>query len=397
MGVSDFAGPARIGLSFSHAPNTVDPGALSGVRSGRECVSFLLLVVALTLSAGACGENAHDAARPDDLSHTGLATPVDSVTGELLAAPDTLGLATDLLAVGPYLLANDALGPPYFHLFSAATGERLLSAGEEGSGPGEFSSLKYMAQGPGPGRRVSLFDLSQGRLTFVGLPGGDELEQNLDFTDDLLGETISLYEASSHYPVWVDDSTLVATGMFADGRLGVMDRAGDLRTQVGPLPAPGRDEPPLVRQQAYQSTLVRHPRRDLLALGTRYGSQLLIVRPDGTVRDTARTPFDFRPAFHVADGDRMSLEQDTRLGYVDLAATDGRLYGLFSGRLLQGSEDASLAHHVHVFSWDGRLRRILRVDEGLIAIEAAGDSILYGSSMRPVPAIRRYTRPGGDP
>lgn len=355
---------------------------------------FLLFLSFLACADGRSGPSPSSTKAAEGIA---VDVPVDTLEGEVLARPDTMGAATDLLLVQGLLVANDAFGPPFFHIFSPATGKRLLAAGEGGSGPGEFSSLKYMDVLPGTDRVVSLSDLTQGRITIVEFPPASEMGPDLS-AEDLVRETIPLHSTAPIYPVWLDDTTMVATGVFPEGRLGVLDGEGGLRDQVGALPAYDDTVPPRVLQQAYQSTLVKHPGRDLLALATRYGSSVQVLDPGGELVASAATPHSFEPEFHVADrrGNAvMSLEDDTRVGYVDVAATADRIYALFSGRLQrEAGRDAGLGDRVHVFTWEGELTRVLAADAGLTAIAVAGDSVVYGSSVHPVPAIRRYRLAG---
>jgi hypothetical protein len=93
--------------------------------------------------------------------------------------------------------------------------------------------------------------------------------------------------------------------------------------------------------------------------------------------------------------ERRSPGEDLRFGYVDATATNTSLYGLYSGRArgeLPGY--AFYGTFVHEYDWEGRLRRVFKLDAYAIGIAVDPEgSTLYASRLYPTPAILRYRLP----
>ncbi len=91
----------------------------------------------------------------------------------------------------------------------------------------------------------------------------------------------------------------------------------------------------------------------------------------------------------------MGSGDDLRFGYVDVATTESRVYGLFSGRLRgEYPKAATYAREVHVFDWTGRLETVIHLDSDAIAIAVdERDDTLYTIRHDPLPAIMKYGLP----
>jgi hypothetical protein len=119
---------------------------------------------------------------------------------------------------------------------------------------------------------------------------------------------------------------------------------------------------------------------------------------DGSPVRTVTGPVGFLPVYQTASRagyPEMQTGNDLRFGYVDATASNGAIYGLFSGRArgeLPGY--AFYGTFVHEYDWDGKLRRIFKLDAYAIgiAVDPAGKT-LYAARLYPTPAILRYTLP----
>jgi hypothetical protein len=92
----------------------------------------------------------------------------------------------------------------------------------------------------------------------------------------------------------------------------------------------------------------------------------------------------------------MASGDDLRFGYVDVATTGSRIYGLFSGRRRGDFPrgQAVYARQIHVFDWAGELEAVLDLDSDVIAIAAdERDRVLYAIRHDPLPAIVKYELP----
>lgn len=342
----------------------------------------------------ACGADSARTGRdvPDELDHSGLgAQPLEGAT---LYADSSLGLAGNLAVLEDKLVVLDAYGDSAIHVLRRADGELLHRFGRRGQGPGEFDGPRSADPVPGRNDAFWVFDAALRRLTLVELTSGNgvatvdrDVFVNLDANTTLLD------------PVLVDNG-FVSAGFFSGGRLGRFDANGELIETVGEIPETTvGDFPAVVRQQAYQPKLRPNPSRTMLVLATRHSDQLEIYQMDGTPVRRVYGPFRFEPtSFDMGQrGEWIGMipEPDLRFGYVGVAATDDRIYALFSGRTNGAFErEAPYAEYVHVYDWDGEFHGVLKLDRASlgIAVDPQGRE-LYLTTEDPEPAVRVYPLP----
>ena len=314
----------------------------------------------------------------------------DTLRGSVVFDGEELSRPQEVEVVGGWLLVGDVPRPRALHVIDRAQGRHLASWGREGRGPGEFLSL-WGIQREGRSDRVWLYDPGQTRLTLLDVSalvgGGDPLVEVLRLQTDFVPMTA----------VWVGDSAIVSSGLFADGRFARFDRGGVLRSVAGPLPSARDGTPAAVAQHAYSGTLVAHPERSLIAIATRHADRLEIHHVDGRPIRTARGPLGFEPVYEVkiVEGHpNMATGDELRFGYVDAAAEGEHIYALYSGRTRGEPGKSHFGGEVHVFDWEGRLLRILPLDERALAIAVDPDErTLYTIRHDPEPAVLRYELP----
>lgn len=345
------------------------------------------IVTILCLVTG-CG--ARDA-EPGRESATQRVAASDTLVAEVLFDGDALGRPQSIGVLDDWLLVSDVPRPHALHVIRRSDGQHLKSWGREGGGPGEFRNLWSIQ--PADSAGAWLYDPGQTRLTLLDVPAllagnGNPIRRAVNLRADLMPMTA----------LWASDTLLVSSGMFERGRLAMFDGAGRLRGTAGPLP-PARDGvPAAVAQHAYSGTLALHPSRPLVAIGTRHADRVEIYAADGRLVHVAQGPRGFEPAYevHVRGGTpAMASGGDMRFGYVDMAAAGEHLYALYSGH--SRDERPGQAHYggeVHVFDWDGRLRRILPLDHLALALTVSPDEqTLYTVRHNPAPAVLRHALP----
>jgi hypothetical protein len=151
----------------------------------------------------------------------------------------------------------------------------------------------------------------------------------------------------------------------------------------------------LVLQHAYHIKLAATPSRTLFAVATRHADQVEIYRADGTRLTLANPPFGFFPEIVVQERGgtpALATGPDLRFGYIDAAATETRLYVLFSGRTRRGFPGtAHYGKYVHVYDWAGSLSEVFQLDAAALAIATNPDTQdLYAIRHHPTPAVIRY-------
>jgi hypothetical protein len=340
--------------------------------------AFPLLVAGAVAFASACGETPRNAADPLPL------------TGTVLHQSDALGQPSALALSGPYLVVLDGLGAPAVHVLRRTDGVRVAAAGREGEGPGEYRGPRGLQAGAGGS--VWVFDVELQRLTRLDLAGlrGDSVPPPAEMVTFGAG-------VLPMSPQWVGDA-LVSPGLYDTGRLGWFDRAGRFLRTTGALPPPETGAPPRVVQHAYTGTLAVRPDGARMAVGTRHADRLEIYDAAGTLLHLVRGPRPFEPVFQVAVAQGqpyMASGDELRFGYVDVAATDRAVYALYSGRTRGGAPGvASFGRAVHVYGWDGRLRRTLALDADVLGIAVDEEARrLYATRHDPSPAVLSYPLP----
>lgn len=356
----------------------------------------LLLPVVL----GACEVRPrHISAEPAEMSHAAFA-PVGTES-RVVYDGETLALPIGIEVVGEHLVLLDGAADSMITVLRRSDGALVRTFGRRGEGPGEYKGLWSVDAGDGlvPGRvgEKAAGPAAETDQTFWIYDVGLRRLTHIDLDRDFAGGRSDVYSihldanATVLDPIWLD-TIVVGIGFFQDGRLAHFDATGKLLRMVGTVPAGDEDVPAEVIQHAYQSRLKAKPDRTLLAVVTRHADRLEIYRPDGTLEAAADPPFGFDPRFVVRQrGERlvMATGEDLRFGYIDLATTDDRIFALFSGRTRAGFPGvANFGEYVHVYDWNGTLRRVLRLDHSAlgIAVDPAGQ-ILYTLRHDPTPAV----------
>jgi hypothetical protein len=315
--------------------------------------------------------------------------------GTVIATGDYLDQPGQLAVVGDRLVVLDRSAPKV-HVFQLPGGQRVRSFGQNGEGPGEFRSARHVqpdARHPGD---AWIFDLSLRRMTRLRLVGTAE---------PVVQEVVNLDDGGGVFlhPVWLTDTTFVASGIYpmhADGRLMLAGRTGGFIRMIGQPPQhPGAAAiPTTVLQHAYEGPVTVSPDRSRFAIATRQADRVEFFRSDGTPVAQVVGSTGFLPQFETsqrADGVAMATGDDLRAGYVDLASTDKHVFALFSGkRRDEAGSRTFFGGQVYVFDWAGRIVARLGLDEPALTIALSPDErLLYAIRHEPEPSVVRYALP----
>lgn len=324
---------------------------------------------------------------PDqDLSYD--AFRVDTVTGTTILDSTHVENPYDLAVSAGRLFVLEQYPPPVLRVVEIGTWRVESRAGRQGQGPGEVMVPWRVFVGPNGAPWI--YDSGQRRIVRL---------YQIDTTGALRPdeETINL---ESPFPIksisWLTDTTLVANGFFDDERFGLFRADGKLLKHFGGVPEwPGPVALPF-RNHFNEVEIAVHPSRELFVAAKRHTSEIEILDFDGKLKVLVKTPFDFRSSVNITStgqGYGLSWDSSWRQGYIDVAATEDRIFALFSGRTLgRYGTDAAYGEYVHVFDWEGELHRILRLDMDAFALAVEkNNSVFYTVSYDDArPVVRRY-------
>jgi hypothetical protein len=252
-----------------------------------------------------------------------------------------------------------------------------------GGGPGEFLWAK--SADPAGGSNVWINDLQAGRITLYDMGAGKEVRT--------LRTPVGLFE-----PVRLGD-TLVSNGLFPGEILRFfVENRSELRQVRAAAPSPFGREHPDVRMILNRTTLAASPSRQRLVAAFFYANRLEFYDRHGRRTALAAGPRDFPPTYRVVPDPRERLMRwvptdETRYAYMDVAATDARVYALFAGRRSGGIRnlDAFDGTEVHVFDWSGRLVEVMPLDVPVTHIVVDGAAhTLYGLRRDPYPIVVQF-------
>lgn len=362
-----------------------------------QLVGLFLLVSSAALAQGVLQRRPASQAgtMPTSATRALEGTRQDTATlrGRTLFRGEPLAIPTAIASVGPYLVLLDAASDFKLTVVRKLDGLVAWRLGRTGRGPGEFIGPYSMDVAAEQQRTLWVYDLSLRRLTRVRLP------ERVDMTPTMDSTLLLLSGASILNPIWIGDTVLVALGFFDSGRFGYFSPSGRLLRTAGALPPGDPRVPVAVRQHAYQSSMKANRQRSLLAVGTRHASHFVVYRLDGSVVAQAEGDVPFEARYVVRQGTGgpvMGTDIDLRFGYVDIATSDRYIFALFSGRTREAFPGrATSGEWVHVYDWNARLVRRLRLDgeAGAIAADDSG-SVLYAIQLEPEPRVRAYSLRG---
>lgn len=320
--------------------------------------------------------------------------PTIDIEAEVISEADVLGLPSDIIVVGNFVVVSDQAGQPFLHVFDGRDGSLLTSFGRKGGGPGEFKMAPKLMRIPGTPNRLAVLDVGLGRLTEFDLRDPPASLAEPVVTPLNLDKLV--YEMQL-----LRDGQAVGLGLFEEGRIAFLNlQTGRVRfSGSAPTPREGEEAlPPGFIQYAYQANLAVSPDGGIIVAALRRGSTLEFFDSAGSVLESREGPYTF-PVDFVVDGgsgdQAYRAGEMNRYGYVDLDAAESGIWGLFSGRSEEAyGNDSWLAEYIHHFSWDGDFVRAFHLSRPLVAVGIDDEeSTIFGVATDPSPALVRIVVP----
>ena len=298
----------------------------------------------------------------------------DTLTAEPFAFSTALARPNGIVVDGPRIWVSDYAGNPELHVFSAASGELIVSLGRRGDGSGEFRG--------NAGEFQTLPDDTG--VVWVFAPAGQRVVR----VDDDLPSTEWRAVALEIPPyvmrlVWIDAATAVGITSTEDPMFVAFDSLGT-RIQATRGRFPGPEVAPVQERMKAGITAFGICPKPTGEGFIRYHHHF--GRVDSFGRDAAAAtlfdvPFPSEPIF---DTDREGRPRFTpeQIHYVGCAIGDSHYYLVYSGLPIDlQHQGADAGSHIHIFDNDGRLYRVMHLDSPVskIAVDESG-GWLYGNS-----------------
>ena len=140
------------------------------------------------------------------------------------------------------------------------------------------------------------------------------------------------------------------------------------------------------RLLAYTGSFEYNHEGNSIAFAVKYGECLDFLNYNEGVVDRSKSVFNRLPKYSIRNGSDNSISspysKENETGYIDVTSTKEHLYGLYSGRSLNGhGEYCFFAQIVHVYNWKGELKEKILVDSDMSLIEIYNSEFIVGISL----------------
>ncbi len=349
----------------------------------------LLLAFVLSVALGGCVFSSSSPPSPFLVEFSTDTLLTHALQGDLFIDSDSLGLPTDMVVGKKYIFIGDPQADHSVAIFDKESGDFVAQTGVKGEGAREISFLWSMSFKPGsdagwvydPPRTAKYLEDTTITTKSLRLTGG---EHPMD-------------------PVWVIGDTIISSGLYESGRLGLYAPNGEFIRTLGSIPEGEPDIPVSVLQYAYEAILKTN------STGTRIvaaslNTDRIEIFDTSKMLHLVRGPGFHEPLFSVAGpafeggGPRTIIESETTQGYVSVAVTDQFIFALYSGRtrgwIRSQAYYSPPGRIAVVFTWTGTPVGVLELQDGAVQIGVARDGeYLYAIYRRPIPMVLRYEVP----
>lgn len=253
-------------------------------------------------------------------------------------------------------------GDNFLLALDGVTGDVVRVGGPKGQGPGELMVVSSIDVDPRFAKAISVYDSDAYRVTMYSYE-----TESLEPVSYLVHDDA----ARTGTGCWLGENRFVINGYFDDHVLRYYDVADDGRVLelertagVGVI----EDEPPEVLRFLNMNHLAVRPDGTRVAVAYVAANRLQIYDDAGSLLVETGGPQEIQPTY--LDRTPFPLTINGPAGYVQVAASDKHVYALFSGR---GGEWSGYSDTVHVFSWDGELVEILKLEKRIVFMSVTAD------------------------
>jgi len=347
-------------------------------------LTALLMVV---LSGGGCVD--FESARPLSPRLTEFSADTllaHDLQGELFISGEYLEMPTDISIGQRFVYIGDPYADSAVAVFDRDSGDFVANTATKGEGPQEIPHLRSLSFRTGSD---SGWVYSQGLAKYL---------DSASITKKMLRLTGS---GAPLDPVWVGGDSIISTGLYETGRLGVYTPTGKFTKTIGDIPGEA-SVPGSVRQYAYEAIARSNSKGNRIVIASLNTDRIEIFSPSEMLH-LIRGPMFHEPLFNIANPDsdgnpQTVIESETTQGYVSIAVNDQHIYALYSGRTRGWVRSQGYfsppGQTVIVFAWSGTPVGILGLQDGAVQIGVSGDGqFVYAVYRRPTPMVLRYETP----
>lgn len=293
-----------------------------------------------------------------------------ALAGVRITASPSIGRPSQIGVVGNKLWLSDRSGDPYLHLIDLTSRTIVRSLGQGGEGPGDFHGITRFSVRGDAASTIWASDPGLRRMTVLTeLPTPPEL-----FTLPTGVTPLDL--------VWLTNDVVLGIGDFDTNRV-ILANAKTHQVRIVPGELLGADSISIGPRRDLSTGFLVCPSADAGRFGMAFvgAGRIDIHDTSGRLIARARVPFPSNGEFTRDDTGRWHARYTWRY-YADCVGTKRYLYALFAGHRTDarpGDGTIVSARDVHVFSWQGELLQVFRLDHMASAIAIAGDTVLYAA------------------
>ncbi|MFN3872180.1 MAG: BF3164 family lipoprotein [Ignavibacterium sp.] len=287
-----------------------------------------------------------------------------------------LGFPTEVFVIDSLLIVIDKkpqVGYKFINMFSF-DGQFKFSYTDKGTGPKEMINPKSIDFDPFDKEKFWIFDASLYRFI------------KLSLKTMMIENYISINRGLPYNAVKLSNGNISSLGYgLTTGRFALHDSTGQFIKEVGEIPPGIMNNIPIpVHLVAFQGKCRKSPDNSKIIISSRFTDMIEVYLVDGTLIKRFFGPLNKLPVYEtvkVGDNPVMALDdKNSVLGYIDIFITAGKIYALYSGRIRpEYGQKAPYGNTIHVFDFEGNLKKIYKTDEDLFAISVTeNDSLLFG-------------------
>jgi hypothetical protein len=235
----------------------------------------------------------------------------------------------------------------------------------------------------------TFFTIYDGRLSRILKYNIELFLQNEKYRPDdcvqLKGEALSCFNLEK-----LSDTSYVGVGAFPDSRLLLIDQNGNTLFKGGTYPPKESENfSDGLHAIACQSTIIKHPNKNLLAVSTRFGWCLDIFAIDEQKKEIVliKRQLESSPKY-TQNNSKLFFLPEAIKGYIAMACDERYIYALYSGQKTD-SDTSIYGKKIHVFDWDGNPILEILLDRYISSIDVK-DGYLYALENNEIIDLVRY-------